>query len=109
MNIEKRYQSALDYLYSYIDNSLTHQRNPSLDNFDLTLMDTLMDSLGNPQNDYPTIHVAGSKGKGSVSAFCATALEMEGYQVGLYTSPHLRDFEERIQINWHAILKEYFV
>ncbi len=109
MNIEKRYQSALDYLYSYIDNSLTHQRNPSLDNFDLTLMDTLMDSLGNPQNDYPTIHVAGSKGKGSVSAFCATALEMEGYQVGLYTSPHLRDFEERIQINWHAILKEDFV
>jgi dihydrofolate synthase/folylpolyglutamate synthase len=62
-----------------------------------------MDSFGNPQNDFPCIHVAGSKGKGSVSAFCASALEYEGYKVGLYTSPHLRDFEERIKINGEAI------
>lgn len=109
MNIENQYQAALDYIYSFIENSLTHQKNPSLENFDLTLMVSLMESLGNPQNDYPTIHVAGSKGKGSVSAFCATSLEMEGYKVGLYTSPHLRDFEERIQINWHAIPREDFV
>ncbi|MCJ7701090.1 MAG: Mur ligase family protein, partial [Anaerolineales bacterium] len=68
-----------------------------------------MVSLGNPQNNYPCIHVAGSKGKGSVSAFCATALETEGYKVGLYTSPHLRDFEERMRINWRSIPQGKFI
>jgi dihydrofolate synthase/folylpolyglutamate synthase len=72
-------------------------------------MYTLMQSLDNPQNDYPSIHVAGSKGKGSVSAFCATALQTEGYKVGLYTSPHLRDFEERIQINDEPISRSDLV
>ena len=68
-----------------------------------------MNLLGNPQVKYPCIHVAGSKGKGSVSALCATALQQEGYKVGLYTSPHLRDFEERIQINRASIDREAFV
>ncbi len=97
------YQDALDYLYSYIDFSLTHQQNLSPENFDLTRMFALMEALGNPQMAYPTLHVAGSKGKGSVSALCASALQAEGYQVGLYTSPHLKDFEERIQINGQPI------
>jgi dihydrofolate synthase/folylpolyglutamate synthase len=58
-----------------------------------------MQLLGSPQDQFPSIHIAGSKGKGSVSAFCASVLQTAGYKVGLYTSPHLKDFEERIQIN----------
>ena len=109
MNKNHQYQAALDYIYSFIENSLTHQEHPSLENFDLSPMFSLIKSFGNPQDDYPTIHVAGSKGKGSVSAFCATILELEGYKVGLYTSPHLRDFEERIQINREPISRENFI
>ena len=104
-NIETRYQNALDYLYSYVDFSLTHQQNLSPENFDLTRMYALMEALGQPQQAYPSLHVAGSKGKGSVCAFCAAALQAQGYRVGLYTSPHLRDFEERIQVNGQPIAR----
>ena len=62
-------------------------------------MRALVDFLGNPQNTYPIIHVAGTKGKGSVSVFCASVLKEAGYKVGLYTSPHLDDYAERIQID----------
>ena len=109
MDIETRYQETLDYIYRFIDNSLTHQADPSLENADLSRMVALMDKLGNPQNAFPSIHVAGSKGKGSVSAFCASALGFQGYKVGLYTSPHLQDFEERIQINQHNIPRGDFI
>jgi len=109
MENKSRYQETLDYIYRFIDNSLTHQADPSLENADLSRMVALMDKLGNPQNSFPSIHVAGSKGKGSVSAFCASALEFQGYKVGLYTSPHLQDFEERIQINQHNIPRVDFI
>jgi dihydrofolate synthase/folylpolyglutamate synthase len=62
-------------------------------------MRALMSELGNPQDQYPIIHVAGTKGKGSVSALSASALHAAGFRVGLYTSPHLLDYCERIQIN----------
>jgi dihydrofolate synthase/folylpolyglutamate synthase len=68
-----------------------------------------MDLLGSPQNQFPSLHIAGSKGKGSVSAFCASVLEQAGYQAGLYTSPHLKDFEERIQINQEPIPRDALV
>jgi len=96
---DSAYQATLDYLYSFVDFSLTHQQNLAPENFDLRRMQALMDSLGNPQRSYKTIHVAGTKGKGSVSAFCASALCEAGFETGLYTSPHLKDFEERIQID----------
>lgn len=103
MNIDPAYQAALDYLYSFVDFSLTHQQNLSPENFDLGRMRALMDALGNPEKSYKTIHVAGTKGKGSVGAFCASALQEAGLKTGLYTSPHLKDFEERIQINRGSI------
>ncbi len=93
------YQDALDYIYSFVDFSRTHQENLRPENFDLKRMVSLMEILGSPQDDFPSIHVAGSKGKGSVSAFCASVLQAAGFKVGLYTSPHLKDFEERMQIN----------
>ncbi|MCA9917537.1 MAG: bifunctional folylpolyglutamate synthase/dihydrofolate synthase, partial [Anaerolineales bacterium] len=58
----------------------------------------LMAALGNPHADLPAIHIAGTKGKGSTAAICAYTLRAAGYTVGLYTSPHLQDFRERIRI-----------
>ena len=98
-DIETAYNLALDYLYSFVDYSLKHSSELAKADFNLDRMRALMVELGNPQDQYPILHVAGTKGKGSVSALCASALEAAGYRVGLYTSPHLLDYCERIQIN----------
>jgi dihydrofolate synthase / folylpolyglutamate synthase len=98
-NVEEAYQKALEYLYSYVDFSLQKVVTYSPARFKLERMQGLVTSLGNPQVAYPCIHVAGTKGKGSVSILCASALSHAGYKVGLYTSPHLDDYAERIQIN----------
>jgi dihydrofolate synthase/folylpolyglutamate synthase len=106
MNTEQQYNKSLDYLYSFVDYSLKHSSELAKADFNLDRMFALMESLGNPHNRYPIIHVAGTKGKGSVSALCASALQAAGYQSGLYTSPHLIDFCERIQINGEPISHE---
>ena len=103
MNTETAYNLALDTLYSFVDYSLKHASELAKADFSLDRMFALMDALGNPQNAYPIIHVAGTKGKGSTSALCASALMAAGYKVGLYTSPHLEDYCERIQINGQPI------
>jgi len=109
MDDRSRYQDALDYLYSFVDYSLTHSNRYSPEKFDLGRMRAFADHLGNPQSDYPIIHVAGTKGKGSVAALCASSLRANGYKVGLYTSPHLEDYTERIQVNGHPILERDLV
>jgi len=109
MDTEVEYNKALDYLYSFVDYSLKHSSELAKAEFNLDRMFALMDQLGNPQNTYPVIHVAGTKGKGSVSALCASALQAGGYKVGLYTSPHLLDYCERIQINGEPISHELMV
>ncbi len=106
MDIETAYNQALDYLYSFVDYSLKHSSELAKADFNLDRMFALMESLGNPQTKYPIIHVAGTKGKGSTSALCAAALGAAGYTVGLYTSPHLLDYTERIQINGEPIKHE---
>ena len=103
MDTDTAYQEALDYLYTFVDYSLTRAFRYSPDKFDLKRMVEFTDFLGRPQEAYPVIHVAGTKGKGSVSALCASALGAAGYRVGLYTSPHLQDFAERIQIDGQPI------
>ncbi|MEW6030827.1 MAG: bifunctional folylpolyglutamate synthase/dihydrofolate synthase [Chloroflexota bacterium] len=103
MDIEIEYNKALDYLYSFVDYSLKHVSELAKANFNLDRMFALMESLGNPQAAYPILHVAGTKGKGSVSALCASALQAAGFKVGLYTSPHLEDYCERIQIDGEPI------
>jgi dihydrofolate synthase/folylpolyglutamate synthase len=99
MDAETAYNQALDYLYSYVDYSLKKSSELAKAHFELGRMRELMALLGNPQDTYPIIHVAGTKGKGSTSALIAAALTAAGYQTGLYTSPHLQDYVERIQID----------
>ena len=70
---------------------------------DLNNTIALTNYLGNPEKDFKSIHVAGTNGKGSVSHMLASVLQDAGYQVGLYTSPHLKDFRERIRINGKPI------
>jgi len=76
----------------------------------LQKINLLNDALGQPDRKYPTIHVAGTNGKGSVSSMLASALAHNGYRVGLYTSPHLLDFRERMKIvtreGWSMISRE---
>ncbi|OGO27363.1 MAG: hypothetical protein A2W33_08040 [Chloroflexi bacterium RBG_16_52_11] len=90
-------------MYSFVDYSLTKVARWSADKFDLQRMEDLLARLGHPERDYPIIHIAGTKGKGSVSAFCASALCAAGYRTGLYTSPHLHDYTERIRVNGKTI------
>ncbi len=73
---------------------------------DLTNIIALADHLNNPQNKFKSIHVAGTNGKGSTSHMIASILQEAGYKVGLYTSPHLIDFRERIKINGNVIGKK---
>ena len=70
---------------------------------------TLDDHLGNPHRKFPTIHIAGTNGKGSTSHTLAAILQECGYKVGLYTSPHLVDFRERIKVNGEVASEEYVI
>ncbi len=68
---------------------------------------TMCAALGNPQNRFKTIHVAGTNGKGSTSHMLAAILQQAGYKTGLYTSPHLKDFRERIRVNGKMVAKSF--
>jgi dihydrofolate synthase/folylpolyglutamate synthase len=88
------YQESLDYLFSLARLGIKL----GLDN-----TTRLLDHFGNPQLKTPTIHIAGTNGKGSTAAYVESILRASGYRVGLYTSPHILDFRERIQINRQLI------
>jgi dihydrofolate synthase/folylpolyglutamate synthase len=98
------YQEALDYLYSQLP---MYQRiGAAAYKADLSNTLELCKSLGNPELKFKSIHIAGTNGKGSVSHFIASILQSAGLKVGLYTSPHLKDFRERIKINGKMISQE---
>jgi dihydrofolate synthase/folylpolyglutamate synthase len=103
MDTETIYQVTLDYLYSFVDYSLTRSFRYTPEHFDLRRMQEFIEYLGRPDQAYPIIHVAGTKGKGSVAAMCASVLQAAGYRVWLYTSPHLQDYAERIQLDGQPI------
>ena len=96
------YQQALDYIYSFID----YERVPrprDAANYDLRRMGELLGRLDNPHLKARSVHVAGSKGKGSVAAMMASVLTASGYTTGLNTSPHLHTFNERIRVDGELI------
>jgi dihydrofolate synthase / folylpolyglutamate synthase len=109
MKLSPEYQAALDYLYSFVDFSMTKGQVYTPETYNLVNMRTLLEEMHNPHLAFPVIHIAGSKGKGSTAAMLASILQQAGYKVGLYTSPHLIDFNERIQINGEPIAHERFV
>lgn len=102
-DLETRYQETLDWIYSWIDFSMNRHVDEAHRFFKLDRMNRLMSLLDWPNRKYPCVHVAGTKGKGSTASFIASALRASGYKTGLYTSPHLEDFRERIQIDGEQI------
>lgn len=101
------YQQTLEYLYKELPmfqrvGAIAYKR-------DLKNTWKLCEALGNPQNKFKSIHVAGTNGKGSSSHMIAAILQSEGYKTGLYTSPHLKEFTERIRINGAEVSKDYVV
>ncbi len=99
------YQDAIDYLLSFADFERTgrFQRRP-----DVAPMLTLLRALGDPHLGRRTVHVAGSKGKGSTAAMIESILRAAGLRTGLYTSPHLHDYTERIRIDGDPISQADF-
>jgi len=98
------YQETIDWLFAQLP---MYQRVGGANyKIDLEKTHALMDLLHHPENKFKSIHVAGTNGKGSVSHMCASALQEKGLKVGLYTSPHLKDFRERIKINGEMISEE---
>jgi len=101
------YQETLDYIYAKLP--MFSRIGAAAYKADLTNTFTLCAALGNPQHSFRSIHIAGTNGKGSTSHMLASILQTAGYKTGLYTSPHLKDFRERIKINGHFIPEEVVI
>lgn len=99
------YQETLDWMFSQLP--MYQTQGASAYKKDLTNTILLANHLGNPEKDLKCIHVAGTNGKGSTSHMLASVLQEAGYKVGLYTSPHLKDYRERIKINGKEISKQF--
>ena len=93
------YQQALEFLYNRINYERVQSSAYSAGDFKLNRMRGLLESLGNPQDRIPAVHIAGTKGKGSTAVMIASILQAAGYRVGLFTSPHISKFEERMTVN----------
>ncbi len=91
------YQRSLDYLYGLEKFGMI---------FGLTKIEEILEAVGNPHREIEAIHIGGTNGKGSTAAIIASILRKEGYRVGLYTSPHLIRFTERMKVNEKEIEKE---
>ena len=100
------YQQTLTYLYAKLP--MFSRVGAVAYKADLTNTILLCNAINNPQNSFKSIHIAGTNGKGSTSHLLASILQTAGYKTGLYTSPHLKDFRERIKING-AMCDEQFV
>ncbi len=101
------YQQALDYVFGYTDyEKIPMPHDPAF--YDLRRVEELLARLGNPHLGARSVHIAGTKGKGSTAAMVASVLTVSGYTTGLYTSPHLHTWRERMRVNGEIISEEEF-
>lgn len=101
------YQETVEFLYSKLP-YFTRDGKSAIKK-DLTNTIRLCEVLGNPQNKFKCIHIAGTNGKGSTSNMLAAILQANGYKTGLYTSPHLKDFRERIRVDGEMVSEQFVV
>lgn len=101
------YQETVHYLYSVLP--MFQRVGASAYKSDLTNTLALCEALSNPHHKFKSIHVAGTNGKGSTSHMLAAILQSAGYKTGLYTSPHLKEFTERIRINGQEVSQQFVV
>ncbi len=91
------YQDALDYIFGYVNYEKQVRYPYDAAAFDLSRMESILAKLGRPHDHFRCVHIAGTKGKGSTSAMVESVLRAAGYKTGLYTSPHLHTFRERVR------------
>ena len=101
------YQDTVNWMFSQLP--MYQRQGKSAYKVDLTNSISLANHLKNPHHKFKSVHVAGTNGKGSTSHMIASILQEAGYTVGLYTSPHLKDFRERIKINGQLISKQFVI
>ena len=101
------YQDTLNWMFSQLP--MYQRQGKKAFKKDLSNSIKLAKHLNNPENKFKSIHVAGTNGKGSSSHMLASVLQEAGYNVGLYTSPHLKDFRERIKINGKVVSKQFVI
>ena len=101
------YQQTIDYLYKQLP--MFSRIGAAAYKKDLHNTIALCNALNNPQTTFKSIHIAGTNGKGSTSHMLAAMLQQAGYKTGLYTSPHLKDFKERIKINGEMISEDFII
>jgi dihydrofolate synthase/folylpolyglutamate synthase len=107
MPVFMNYQETINYLFSRLP--MFSRIGAAAFKKDLTNIQKLAEFLGDPYKRFKSIHIAGTNGKGSVSHMLAAILQTAGYNTGLYTSPHLKDFRERIKINGEMVSEEFIV
>ena len=95
----ENYEQAIEFLFGRVNYERLSGNSYTADDFKLDRMREFLCRLGNPQESIPVIHIAGTKGKGSTAAFTAAALTAAGYRTGLFTSPHVTAFEERMAVD----------
>ena len=102
-----RYKDTLDYLYTQLP--MFQRTGPAAYKHSLENTLRLDEMYGHPHNHYKTLHIAGTNGKGSVSHMLASVLQAAGYKTGLYTSPHLKDFRERIRVDGRMVTEDFVI
>ncbi|MEL6923537.1 MAG: folylpolyglutamate synthase/dihydrofolate synthase family protein [Bacteroidota bacterium] len=107
MNLHQQYQQTLQYLFRQLP--MFQRQGAAAMKKDLGNIRELCRYLEQPQQQFKSIHLAGTNGKGSTAHLLSAALQAAGYKVGLYTSPHYKDFRERIKINGRLLPKRYII
>ena len=103
------YSRTLREIFAHVDYSRNRQHPYNAETYNLDRMRELVRRMGDPQNAFPSLHIAGSKGKGSTSAMATAILQAAGYRTGLYTSPHLHTFRERLRIDGALITRQRLI